>query len=758
MHSKNILKIFEAASLVVTLFVGLSLPITFGVVSLVDTASSLESTARQSAGRAARYIFANEPMWEFQRVRLHDIIELPIADYAHYRQSIVSAAGLEVYADEHAAAWPVLSKREPIVVAGREVGKLIVETSLRQILIETAGMAVLSITIALLSLFIIHRWPLRMINQALADLAAEQQRTNAALHQLQKSDLALKSRSEQLTEAQKLGRIGDWRLTIASAEFFLSPVAASLLRLDDEASNPTLAGIKRMLLHGGAEKFERMIADVIRSRTAVSTDVEFLRGDNTTASIAFTCRPVSREDGFIAEIVGTIQDISERREAEAQLEKLAYFDPLTGLANRTLFKRELSETVRRSGVSGKGSALLTLDLDRFKEVNDTLGHAAGDELLRTVSHKLAAILNNDHFLARLGGDEFAVILTAPAEEKLAGAIALEVIKELSRPITLSQGEVRIGCSIGIAMVPQHGECPDELAKNADLALYRAKDGGRGRFAVFDPSMSDIVQQKMVLSRDLRIAATENQGLEAWFQPQIDLANGKAIGFEALMRWKHPTRGYVPPSEFIPIAESSSLIMDIGQWMMKESARTAKAWLDAGHGPFEIAVNLSAAQIWQTNIEEDVAAVLKDTGLPAHLLCIELTESLLADHTEGRVRRALTRLKALGVTLALDDFGTGFSSLGYLIQLPFDKLKIDRIFVSGASTSQKKQHVLEGIIALGHGLGMTVVAEGVEEPEDLALLRKLGCDQVQGYFFATPAPADNALAFALSNDRKLAHVA
>ena len=747
MHSQDVTWILRLSGWLVAIFIAVSTPLTFAIVSLNDVRANLESTGRLSAGRAARYIFANQRMWEFQRVRLEEVIELPIAEHALYRQSIISGSGGEVYADTHSVITPILTSRQPILVAGKVVGELVIQSSARPVLVKTVWIAAFSSLIALFSLAVVHFWPIRLINRMLSSLASEQERTSIALQDLQTSDEVLKSRSEQLIEAQKLGRIGDWSLNIGNNDLFLSPIIADLLCLDQLTSLPSLPGIKSMLMPGSAAKLERLIADVIRSRSAKTTDVDFRRGDGTIAYLAITCRPVPRDDGRIAEIGGTIQDITERREAAEQLEQLAYFDTLTGLANRALFKRELTEVLDRVAQSDDVAALLLIDLDRFKEVNDSLGHGAGDELLRVVSRALTATLKNRHFIARLGGDEFAIILSEPSDRMRAEAIAREVIEELAKPMVLGLGEVRIGGSIGIVMLPTDGASAEEATRHADLALYRAKDQGRGRFAFFEHEMSDFIQEKMALARDLRIAASDNSGLEAWFQPQINLATDTIAGFEALMRWKHPTRGYVPPGEFIPIAESSSLIMDIGHWMMRESARTAKAWIDAGHPPYEIAVNLSAAQIWQTNIEEDVARVLKETGLPPQLLCIELTESLLADHTEGRVRRALTRLKALGVTLALDDFGTGFSSLGYLIQLPFDKLKIDRIFVSGAATSEKMQHVLQGIIALGHGLGMKVVAEGVEELEELALLKRLGCDQVQGYIFARPAPAHIAITYA-----------
>ena len=254
----------------------------------------------------------------------------------------------------------------------------------------------------------------------------------------------------------------------------------------------------------------------------------------------------------------------------------------------------------------------------------------------------------------------------------------------------------------------------------------------------------VLDRSIAIARELRLAITENVGLTVHYQPQVSLSNGRVTGFEALMRWNHPTLGNIPPAEFIPIAESSQLICDLGLWILRQAALQAKTWLDAGEPAREIAVNVSAAQIWHTDFAHDVAEVLKETGLPPHLLCLELTESLLADHAEGRVRSVLTALKSLGVTLALDDFGTGYSSLGYLTQLPFDTIKIDRIFVDGIANSESARKLLEGIIALGRGLGMTIVAEGAETAEEVAILGQFRCDLVQGYIFARPAAANDAL--------------
>jgi EAL domain-containing protein (putative c-di-GMP-specific phosphodiesterase class I) len=292
-------------------------------------------------------------------------------------------------------------------------------------------------------------------------------------------------------------------------------------------------------------------------------------------------------------------------------------------------------------------------------------------------------------------------------------------------------------------------------RHADLALYRAKEEGRGRFVFFKPDMHTALQRRTALGRDLHAAISGNVGLSAHYQPQIDLSTGRVTGFEALTRWDHPTRGSIPPSEFIPVAENSRLICDLGLWVLRQAASQAKAWLDAGEPPREVAVNVSTAQIRHADLVRQVADVLEQTGLPAHLLCIELTESLLADYAEGHVRTVLNELKGLGVTLALDDFGTDYSSLGYLARLPFDKLKIDRLFVDGITDSDRARELLKGIIALGRGLGMAVVAEGAEKPGEVAILREYGCDLAQGYFFARPAPAADALNVARDREARQA---
>ena len=356
-------------------------------------------------------------------------------------------------------------------------------------------------------------------------------------------------------------------------------------------------------------------------------------------------------------------------------------------------------------------ALLLVDLDRFKEVNDTLGHDFGDELLATIARLISRVLGRDNFGFRLGGDEFAIAVMDPADREFVARIAMEVIATLSAPIALNRGEVRIGASIGIAVAPDDGSNLVDILRSADVALYRAKENGRGCFKFFEPDMNASVHKKMVLSRDLRHALSSGKGLELWYEPQIDLATERVNGFEAHLRWEHPDLGYVSSNEFMPVARNSHLIRDVGLWTLREAALQARAWIDAGETPREIAVIVSAMQICHRDFVADVALVLNEMHLPPQCLCLEVT--VLIDNAVDRIRTVLPELKRLGVTLVLDDFGTKYSSLNYLLELPFDRIRIDRIFKDEATNSGRAQKLLRGIIALGHDLGMKTSVKGVE---------------------------------------------
>jgi diguanylate cyclase (GGDEF)-like protein/PAS domain S-box-containing protein len=561
---------------------------------------------------------------------------------------------------------------------------------------------------------------------------------------LKEGQLALEARTQALAEAQAIGRIGNWSWKLNAPLIEWSSEIYSILGYDIDAFVPELEKVRALYAEDSLALLQEAQRKVLQHRGMEAVDVRAWRADGTKSDVTVITKADLDERGEILGFVGTIQDISDRKRAERDLEKLAFYDPLTGLANRALFQRSVRRYIDTAGMTGRKAALFLLDLDRFKEVNDSLGHAAGDDLLVVVADKLRRNLPQDAFLARLGGDEFAVIIP-DADKTVAEAVGAHIIDIFAGTLHLMQGEVNIGTSIGCVIVPDDGTEADDLLRKADLALYKAKDEGRNRLQLFKPELSEIVQEKNRLARDLRRALETDSGLEVYFQPQFNPAAGTVTGYEALMRWKHPVRGFVPPAEFIPIAESAALICDIGIWVLRKGCRQMQAWIDAGHPPRDIAINVSATQLWQSDFEADVTRILAETGLPPHLLTLEVTESVFVKEGEGRIARILDNLRALGVTLALDDFGTGYSSLGYLNQLPFQKLKIDRVFVDGVDASAQRQRLLRGIIELGRGLGMTLIAEGAERPEEVTVLTGFGCDVIQGYVFARPVPADEAMA-------------
>jgi diguanylate cyclase (GGDEF)-like protein len=557
------------------------------------------------------------------------------------------------------------------------------------------------------------------------------------------NELQLEARGTALAEAQAIGRIGDWSYRLGATHVVWSPEIFELMRYDRATFDTTREAIIALYEDDGQERVLAAQAEVMRTGALKAVDVRARMGDGAIADFTVTSKADCNDRGEIVGFSGTIQDITERKNAERELEKLAYFDPLTGLANRALFHRTLRRELDHCIPSGSSAALLLLDLDRFKEVNDSLGHAAGDELLVRTAESLRRILPASAFLARLGGDEFAIVLSNTDLDE-AQAVATSLVHALAQPVQLRLGDVQIGTSIGIAMIPHDGARQDALVRNADLALYHAKDEGRSCVRFFTANLSEAVQEKSAIARDLRRALGADDQLYVVFQPQVDIQNGKVPGFEALLRWRHPKRGAIAPGVFVPIAESSSLIADLGLYVLRASCMQLKAWMDAGHPARDVAVNVSPAQIWQSDFESDVKQVLLESGLPPEYLTLEVTEGVFLREAEGRVRQALDGLKALGVKLALDDFGTGYSSLGYLHRLPFDKLKIDRRFIANVHRSAERLSLLKGIIELGLGLGMTIVAEGAEQMEEVRALRTLNCHQVQGYVFSHPLEGDAAL--------------
>jgi len=431
--------------------------------------------------------------------------------------------------------------------------------------------------------------------------------------------------------------------------------------------------------------------------------------------------------------VATHEDVTEARRAAERLAYLAEHDTLTGLPNRTAFARHLSEAVEAGGAE-PGFAVLTIDLDRFKETNDTLGHPFGDLLLTETAERLRAAIGGEHVITRLGGDEFAVLQHGVSEPDAAGELAQRILDTLDRPFQFEGHTVVIGASIGISLAPRDGSSGEELLKFSDVALYRAKEESRGTFRYFEPGMDLRVQERRALEADLRIGIQEGQ-FEVYYQPLLDLATGAISCFEALVRWNHPTRGLLPPADFIPIAEESNLIIPIGEWVLRQACRDAVTW----PGGIKVAVNLSPAQFKRGDLIAVTISALTTAGLDPERLELEITESVLL-HDEAWVRSLLERLAGLGVRIAMDDFGTGYSSLSYLRSFPFTKIKIDRSFVEGVAGQSDALAIVQATIQLSRKLGMETTAEGVETAEQLDILTAEGCTHAQGFHVSRPIPA------------------
>ncbi len=449
-------------------------------------------------------------------------------------------------------------------------------------------------------------------------------------------------------------------------------------------------------------------------------------------------QPTFDETGRFTGYRGTGSDITARKVTEQRVHHVAQHDVLTGLPNRSLLQDRLGQAVAYATRSGHQVWVMLIDLDRFKYVNDSMGHKAGDVLLMTVAARLRSSLRDTDTVARLSGDEFVVILSEHHDQPLTPDIVQRVMDSVAQPVMLGTKEFFVTCSIGVAAFPSDGTPSENLIEHADIAMYRAKKLGRNNFQFYTPAMNEESLERVRIESALRNALERNEFV-LHYQPQVDLQTGRIVGMEALIRWKHPELGMVPPSRFIGIAEDTGLIVPIGAWVMRTACAQNKAWHDAGLGKLRVAVNLSARQFGAADLLPGIEAVLGDTGLDPSCLELELTESLFMSDVTPAVE-LLHRMKSLGVNLSIDDFGTGYSSFSYLSRFPIDVLKIDRSFVNDITHDANDAAIVASIIALAHNLRLSVIAEGVETAEQLDYLRHQGCDEMQGYYFSKPLPA------------------
>ncbi len=466
-----------------------------------------------------------------------------------------------------------------------------------------------------------------------------------------------------------------------------------------------------------------------------------LLGDEVLGVMEFFHRDVREPDDMLIQIAGSIgSQIGQymvRQQAEERVRHLAHYDELTGLPNRTMFNQQLTRSLAQARRHDKPLAILFIDLDRFKNINDTLGHETGDRVLKEVADRLHGCLRESDTAGRLGGDEFVVLIEESPQPEHVAAVAQKILAAVARPFILDAQEFHLTASIGISTYPVDGADIHSLLKNADISMYRAKEQGKNNYQFYSAQMNVHTLERLALESNLRRALERNEFL-LHYQPKIDIGSGRITGMEALVRWQQPARGLIPPAQFIPLAEETGLIVPIGEWVLKTACAQNKSWQEHGLPPLRVAVNLSARQFGHETLLQDVARVLTETGLDPAALELEITESMVM-HNPERAVILLTKLKAMGIHLSIDDFGTGYSSLNYLKRFPIDSVKIDRSFIQDLPGDSDDAAITQAIIAMAHSLRLKVIAEGVETEEQLSFLRNHGCDEMQGNYFSKPLP-------------------
>jgi diguanylate cyclase (GGDEF)-like protein len=554
----------------------------------------------------------------------------------------------------------------------------------------------------------------------------------------------------QLTRAQRIARVGSWHWDRDADTVTCSDEVYRILNLDSTKFSPRSQGLRALIHRDDRHAFGRWMIRLARGATVEGIDLRLQAGDGELRHVHLLGEGIANEVGRCVAVAGTVQDSTERTRAIQQIHRLAYFDVLTELPNRSRFHEKLAETLEAAKRDARSFAIMFLDLDHFKRINDTLGHAVGDDLLRIIAQRLTRSLRADDMagptharaierdVCRQGGDEFIVLLNGVTSEQEASRAATRLLATLAQPIVLGAQEVFISASIGIVLYPRDGDDLDTLLKNADVAMYHAKGEGRNRFFFYREAMRAATAQRLSLEHDLR-KALEGGQFELYYQPQIEVQSGRIVGIEALIRWNHPTLGLLTPGHFIGVAEEAGLIMDIWEWVMVTALIQHNAWLEQGLPPVTMAVNLSSVQFDDAGLAQRVQESARVVGVPLDYLELEVTESMLMRDFESTLN-TLTALRAMGVKIAIDDFGTGYSSLAYLRRLPVDKLKLDQSFTRDVGTSEGDGVIIKAVMAIANSLQLAVVAEGVETQAQIDFLVALGCTTVQGYMLGRPLPA------------------
>ncbi|MEP7151331.1 MAG: EAL domain-containing protein [Nitrospira sp.] len=568
-------------------------------------------------------------------------------------------------------------------------------------------------------------------------------RTSNVLHALLRSEFRLEL-------AQRIARIGNWDWNPRTNRFAMSNELCRLVGIRPSEFAGTFEAFLRFVHPDDRVRVNEALQTLISHRTPCDIDHRIVLPGGTDFTVHLQAEGVREEESEELTIIGTAQDITERKQAENAIHRLAYYDSLTGLANRVLFKDRLSNALAYAQRHHLHLAALFIDLDRFKVINDTLGHTVGDLLLTHVAERLSeSVRQSDsvsrhadheasHALARLGGDEFTILLTSLPHPEDAGRVARRILDSLAHPFSIDGHEIFISASIGISIYPSDGTTVEALLKNADSAMYHAKEQGRNNCQFYSSGLNAAAAERLDLESDLR-RALEREEFVVYYQPKLNIHSRQILGAEALVRWKHPKRGLVPPGVFLNAAIDTGLIRPMDEWVLREACRQVKAWERAGLPAITVSANVSNSLFHGRTLPGTVADALRDSGLNPSQLELELTESIAMRDVEASVTM-LEGLRTMGVRLSIDDFGTGYSSLSYLQRFPLSRLKIDQSFVRDLLTNENNAKITRAIIAMAHSLNLSVLAEGVETDAQLARLREEGCDEVQGYLFSRPVCA------------------
>jgi diguanylate cyclase (GGDEF)-like protein/PAS domain S-box-containing protein len=554
----------------------------------------------------------------------------------------------------------------------------------------------------------------------------------------------------RLEKTQKIAKLGNWEIDLMNGEFTCSKQARELLGLTEEDA---LVFEQFFMTISGAEQ------DAVRDKLSIAlqkkkpfrVSYKVIHPDGSQRHILNQGEILVNEKQNPILLLGAVQDVTVQKMAEEEIKKLAFYDSLTGLSNRLLFMNRLSQEIVASKRNGTQFALLYLDLDQFKRINDTFGHYIGDLLLKKIAGALQHSIRGTDIasrlgsedpekrIARLGGDEFTVILSDISEIEHVAMVARRIIKEVPQSYIIEGNEITVTTSMGISMYPVDGLDGDILLKHADTAMYQAKNSGRNNFQFYKAELNAQAVERFSLERDIS-RALDREEFILYYQPKLEVSTRRIVGAEALIRWQHPERGIVPPGVFIPIAEESGQIVAINRWVVETASRQWQKWREAGLAPGVVAVNLSGYQFAQQKVLETISVALEKSGLDAEFLEIEITENVFMQNIQ-EAATILQQLKEMGIRVSLDDFGTGYSSFSYLSSFKVDTLKIDRSFVMNCIEQPKNLIIIKAIIAMGHSLGIKIVAEGVETSEQLAIIGEYGADEAQGYYFSRPVPPE-----------------